>query len=144
VLIPVFISGIVIATACNPLFLRHYIRAAKKLGRQPPPEAHLVKGLYGAIICPIALFGFAFTTYSTVHWIVPIIFSIPFGFGMFVFYPPSSVDCPLIIFLQRACIFFHLHIPGRRVSAIRGLCNGFKLVHAFGASSRLPIVHDAE
>jgi hypothetical protein len=74
--------GIIIATACNPLFLRHYIRTAEKLGKHPPPEEHLVKGLYGAVICPIALFGFAFTTYTSVHWIVPIIFSVPFGFGI--------------------------------------------------------------
>jgi hypothetical protein len=75
-------SGIIAATACNPLFVRHYAATAKRLGRTPPPEEHLVKGLYGAIICPISLFWFAFTTYPSVHWIVPIIASVPFGFGM--------------------------------------------------------------
>jgi hypothetical protein len=50
--------------------------------RRLVPEDHLAKGLYGAIICPFALFWFAFTTYTSVHWVVPIIASIPFGFGM--------------------------------------------------------------
>lgn len=37
--------------------------------------------MVGAILVPIGLFWFAFTTYSSVHWIVPIIACIPFGTG---------------------------------------------------------------
>jgi hypothetical protein len=35
-----------------------------------------------AILTPIGLFWFAFTSYKSVHWIVPIIAEIPFGMGM--------------------------------------------------------------
>ena len=33
----------------------------------------------GAIIIPISLFGFAWTSTPNIHWIVPILFSLPFG-----------------------------------------------------------------
>ncbi|KIM23576.1 hypothetical protein M408DRAFT_332296 [Serendipita vermifera MAFF 305830] len=78
--------GILAATLCDPLFQRRHSRITERLGKKPPPEEHLVKGLYGAVICPIALFWFAFTTYPSVHWIVPIIASVPFGFGMVLAY----------------------------------------------------------
>lgn len=35
---------------------------------------------------PISLFWLAFTTYSHVHWVVPIIASVPFGTGTFFAY----------------------------------------------------------
>lgn len=36
----------------------------------------------GALASPVGLFIFAFTSYGNVHWIAPIIGSIPFGFGV--------------------------------------------------------------
>ncbi len=33
---------------------------------------------------PISLYWLAFTTYPHVHWIVPIIASVPFGLGLFL------------------------------------------------------------
>ncbi|KAG8773057.1 hypothetical protein FRC16_005489 [Serendipita sp. 398] len=86
--------GIIIATAVNPLFSHQVARRAERRNAElppaertpPPPEDHLLKGLYGAVICPLALFWFAFTTYPSVHWVVPIIASVPFGFGMVLAY----------------------------------------------------------
>jgi len=57
-------------------------RTAAKYGGRPPPEAILVTGQVGAVLLPISLFWLAFTTYRKVHWIVPIVASIPFGMGM--------------------------------------------------------------
>lgn len=37
--------------------------------------------MWGAVLIPISLFWLAFTTYPQVHWIVPIIASVPFGIG---------------------------------------------------------------
>ncbi|ESK83268.1 hypothetical protein Moror_15067 [Moniliophthora roreri MCA 2997] len=58
---------------------------AKEASKSPdglaPPEAHLVKGELGGILVPIGLYILAFTTYSHVHWIVPILASVPFGAG---------------------------------------------------------------
>ncbi|KAF9777403.1 MFS general substrate transporter [Thelephora terrestris] len=46
------------------------------------PESRLIMGQVGGILIPIGLFWIAFTTYRSVHWIVPIIGSIPFGMGI--------------------------------------------------------------
>jgi len=73
--------GIVIGVMLNPLFSREYMRVAQKLNAQPPPEEHLKKGMIGAILVPVSLFWFAFTSYTWIHWIVPTIASIPFGVG---------------------------------------------------------------
>lgn len=39
-------------------------------------------GMAGALVTPIGMFWFAFTTYRGVHWIVPILGTIPFGMGI--------------------------------------------------------------
>ncbi|BGP36464.1 hypothetical protein JCM10449v2_000365 [Rhodotorula kratochvilovae] len=74
--------GIVAGSLCHPIWAGFYRRKTEELGRRPPPEEHLRKGLYGVVICPIALFWFAFTTYSSVHWIVSMIATVPFGVGL--------------------------------------------------------------
>lgn len=56
-------------------------QAAKHHGN-PPPETRLLPGKVGAILIPISLYWLAFTTYPHVHWIVPIIASVPFGTGI--------------------------------------------------------------
>ena len=69
-----------------------------------PPEARLLMGEVGGVLIPVGmwqfrskavgtylrlrssytgLFWIAFTTYRSVHWIVPIIGSIPFGAGIY-------------------------------------------------------------
>jgi len=47
-----------------------------------PPEARLPMSMIGGIALPIGLFWFAWTNAPSVHWIVSIIGSAPFGFGM--------------------------------------------------------------
>ena len=46
------------------------------------PEFRLIMGQVGGVLMPVGLFWIAFTTYRSVHWIVPIIASIPFGVGI--------------------------------------------------------------
>lgn len=48
----------------------------------PPPEIHLIIGQVGAVIMPISLFWLAFTTYPSVHWIVPELAIALFGVGV--------------------------------------------------------------
>ncbi|GAA5856336.1 hypothetical protein JCM8547_000876 [Rhodosporidiobolus lusitaniae] len=74
--------GIFIAAWTHPIWAKFYRKKAEQLGRRPPPEEHLRKGLYGVVICPLALFWFAFTTYTSVHWIVSLIATSFFGFGV--------------------------------------------------------------
>lgn len=85
------------------MLTRLYKKAAATNGGHAPPEARLVMGMAGAIgeslvevlpewivtcgilptvpACPAGMWIFAFTTYRHVHWIWPIIGSIPFGMG---------------------------------------------------------------
>ncbi|KAG8896612.1 hypothetical protein FRB99_008801, partial [Tulasnella sp. 403] len=50
--------------------------------KDPEPESRLLIGMAGAILVPIGLFWFAFTTPLHIHWIVPMIATIPFGIGV--------------------------------------------------------------
>lgn len=50
------------------------------------PEARLVGCAAGAVLLPIGLFWFAWTSSPNVHWIVPIIASVPFGTGFLLIF----------------------------------------------------------
>ena len=55
-------------------------------------------GQAGGVLIPVGLFWIAFTTYPSVHWIVPIIASVPFGMG--VLYSFSSTFAYLVTAYQ--------------------------------------------
>ena len=57
------------------------------------PERHLIPAMLGAVLLPIGMFWFAFTTYPAVPWIVPILAGIPFGWGVAlgISIPPSEI-----------------------------------------------------
>ncbi|KAI0751317.1 MFS general substrate transporter [Daedaleopsis nitida] len=72
--------------ASQPYWNAYFRRETTKHDGHPPPEMRLVPGQVGAILAPLGLFIMAFTTYKQVHWIGPIIGSIPFGTGtVFIF-----------------------------------------------------------
>jgi len=94
--------GMVAGIASDPLWRRNYMRLVKNYSKETgregasEPEFRLPPTIVGAWIVPIALFGFAWTSYPWVHWIVPIIFSGLFGLGnIFVFSGVFTflVDC---------------------------------------------------
>ncbi|KAG8704420.1 hypothetical protein FRC08_002241 [Ceratobasidium sp. 394] len=72
--------GICISIVLSPTFNRRYIRLAQK--GAVAPEERLVMCCVGAVLLPISLIWFAWTSYPSVHWIVPIIAGIPFGTGI--------------------------------------------------------------
>lgn len=47
-----------------------------------PPEARLPPCMIGSLCLPVGLFVFAWTNYTHIHWIVSVIATAPFGFGM--------------------------------------------------------------
>lgn len=84
------IVGQVIAVLTHSLWHKNYLRLvanAKKNAtkgeenQKPEPEFRLPPAILGGVLVPISLFWFGWTTYSSVHWIVPIIGSILFGAG---------------------------------------------------------------
>ncbi|KAG1727260.1 major facilitator superfamily domain-containing protein [Suillus paluster] len=77
--------GMLSAISTQPFWNRRvpFSLGAAKFDGDPPPETRLIMGQVGAILVPIGLFCLAFTTYPQVHWIAPIIASVPFGSGVY-------------------------------------------------------------
>ncbi|GFF34224.1 uncharacterized transporter mfs2 [Aspergillus udagawae] len=68
-------SGPIIAFCFYPLQERYYLRRVKENDGKGVPEARMWMARLGAIFIPIGLFWFGWTSYRSVHWIVPIIAS---------------------------------------------------------------------
>ncbi|KAG6377998.1 major facilitator superfamily domain-containing protein [Boletus reticuloceps] len=75
--------GMFAAISTQPFWNKLFAQEAIKHDGNPPPEVRLIMGQVGGILVPISLFWLAFTTYPQVHWIAPIIASIPFGSGIY-------------------------------------------------------------
>ena len=61
---------------------KRYMRVEDEHDGEAPPETRLPPAIVGSIALPIGLFWFAWTNYPSIHWIVCIIATAPFGFGM--------------------------------------------------------------
>lgn len=78
--------GMMIAVGLNMYDNKRYVRIHNKHNGFAPPEARLPPTMLGGIAIPIGLFWFAWTNYPSIPWIVCVIATAPFGFGMvFVF-----------------------------------------------------------
>jgi hypothetical protein len=79
--------GMVAGCATDPLFQKNYKRLIKQREEATgeiggsEPEYRLPPAIVGALLVPAGLFLFAWTTYASIHWIVPIIGSAIFGMG---------------------------------------------------------------
>lgn len=76
--------GPLIAFCFYPLQERYYLRRVAENNNKGVPEARMWMARLGAVLVPISLFWFAWTSYSSVHWIVPIIASAVFGAGIYI------------------------------------------------------------
>lgn len=96
--------GVILATASGIMENQRYARLVASQGDSVQPEARLPLAMVGAFFIPIGLFWFAWTTYTSIHWIVPIIGSAFFAFGLVL------VFLSLINYLIDSCkLFYHLH-----------------------------------
>ncbi|KAI6118228.1 major facilitator superfamily domain-containing protein [Pisolithus sp. B1] len=75
--------GMLLALSTLPLWNRLFEHKAKQFDGAYPPEVRLIMGQYFDLLFPTGLFWLAFTTYSGIPWIVPIIASVPLGAGIF-------------------------------------------------------------
>lgn len=84
--------GMVLGILSDPIWRRNYQRLLRKreaaTGEKgvTEPEFRLPPTIVGIQFVWVGLFLFGWTTYSSIHWIVPIIFSIPIGFGIVICY----------------------------------------------------------
>ncbi|KAF9650493.1 MFS general substrate transporter [Thelephora ganbajun] len=74
--------GMVFAALSQPFWNRLTLKEVQKHGTIRP-EFRLIMGQVGGVLMPGGLFWIAFTTYPSVHWIVPIVGSSLFGMGNF-------------------------------------------------------------
>ncbi|KAL9586503.1 MAG: hypothetical protein Q9212_000863 [Teloschistes hypoglaucus] len=66
----------------NKRYRRAATVAISKGAHGAPPEARLPPCMVGSVCLPVGLFIFAWTNYPSIHWIVSVMFTAPFGFGM--------------------------------------------------------------
>jgi MFS family permease len=76
--------GMIIGVIYSIIDNKRYARVENKHGGEAPPEARLPPGIVGAVALPIGLFWFAWTNAPSIHWIVCVIGTAPFGFGMVI------------------------------------------------------------
>ncbi|OAK98993.1 MFS general substrate transporter [Phaeosphaeriaceae sp. SRC1lsM3a] len=72
------------------------VRLAKKNKGVYEPEMRLPLCVFFGLLIPISFFWYGWTSYNKVHWIVPIISLVPFGFGLMGIFAPLQtymIDC---------------------------------------------------
>lgn len=79
--------GMIIGVATDPIWhrIRNKLVAKQELQTgikgDSEPEFRLPPAIFGAFLVPAGIFMFGWSSYSSVHWIVPIIGSVLFGTG---------------------------------------------------------------
>ncbi|KAG6356419.1 hypothetical protein INS49_015807 [Diaporthe citri] len=76
--------GSVVAVMLHPLQERYYLTQVARNDGKGVPEARMHLARFGTFLLPISLFWFAWTSFPSVHWIVPIIASALFGAGIYI------------------------------------------------------------
>ncbi|KIW19091.1 hypothetical protein PV08_03383 [Exophiala spinifera] len=74
--------GMLFGVAYSIIDNSRYAKVEDEHNGEAPAEARLPPVMVGSIALPIGLFWFAWTNSPSVHWIVSIIATAPFGFGM--------------------------------------------------------------
>ncbi|KAL6232809.1 major facilitator superfamily domain-containing protein [Aspergillus navahoensis] len=76
------VIGVLLAILSFVFEDKRYARIAHRRGAPMEPEDRLPPAMLGSLLIPIGLFWFAWTTFPSVHWIVPIIGTVPFAWGL--------------------------------------------------------------
>lgn len=78
------VIGPIIGCCFHFLQEHYYRRRVRQNDGNGAPEARMWMGMAGSIMIPVALFWFAWTSYPSIPWIVPIIASGLFGLGIYI------------------------------------------------------------
>ena len=76
------LAAVIYTIPDNERYNRAADAAIAKGAHGAPPEARLSPAMLGSVFLPIGFFVFAWTNYPRIRWIVCVIFTAPFGFGM--------------------------------------------------------------
>ncbi|KAJ5332947.1 hypothetical protein MYU51_005397 [Penicillium brevicompactum] len=74
--------GMLMAVAYSLWDNKRYVKTSEEHNGFAPPEARLPPCLIASVAIPIGLFWFAWTNYTSIHFMVSIAAGVPFGFGM--------------------------------------------------------------
>ncbi|OBT97453.1 hypothetical protein VE01_04366 [Pseudogymnoascus verrucosus] len=98
--------GMLAALATDSFWHQNYRRLIKQNENNggAEPEHRLPPAISGAVLVPIGLFMFGWTTYSSVHWIVPIIGSTIFSAG----YVNSVITVVQFGNVESRCLWFNI------------------------------------
>ena len=98
------VGGMLISPPIVNAFTNWLFRGKNKEEELKKPEFRLVPAMIGAVLIPVGMFWFAFTGYSSIHWIVPILAGIPFGWGVVLsILSNDRVDNSLFQCIQLPC-----------------------------------------
>ncbi|ODO08297.1 multidrug transporter [Cryptococcus wingfieldii CBS 7118] len=78
--------GLMAGVAINPSISAYFYTRSHLIDGRPPPESRLPVCCIGAILAPLGLFWFAWTSAPPVHYIVSIIACIPFGLAFLLIF----------------------------------------------------------
>jgi MFS family permease len=76
-----FLSAVASFGAFDATLYKKAVAEAATRGKRPAPEHRLYAAMLGSIMLPIGLWWFAWTPRESVHWIVPVLAGVPFGWG---------------------------------------------------------------
>ena len=82
-------TGMLLGLCTMPYWNRMHRKYKEEHGREPPAEFRLVMGQVGGVLVPLALLWLALSTLRGVHWIVPVLASVPFGTGTYFIFTSS-------------------------------------------------------
>ncbi|GME28937.1 putative polyamine transporter [Neofusicoccum parvum] len=76
--------GSIVAALLHPVQERYYLRRCARNDGKGVPEARMHLARFGTFLLPLSLFWFAWTSFPSVHWAVPIVASAFFGAGIYI------------------------------------------------------------
>lgn len=113
-------QGMITAVIINVFENKRYVKALIANGGSLAPEARLPLCCFAGVVLPAGLFMFAWTTQPSVHWIVPVIASFPFGMSMvLVFLTMVRFSLDLRRELQTHLASTTVLLPHRRILRLR-------------------------
>ncbi|WBW74212.1 spermidine family transmembrane transporter [Schizosaccharomyces osmophilus] len=78
--------GVVIGGVINTIWNRKYAKMLQENGGEPLPEQRLPMMMMTGWLMPAGIFVFAWTSYESIHWIVPFIGIAMIGVGFFIIF----------------------------------------------------------